>query len=179
MLSIPTELDAVDYSVQRVYVNGMMKLIARLFQAESEVDAEIKREVSALPEGFIFRMEAMPGTPCFILQHRDGLMRVLPDDSPLKPHLVIRFKHLTHAYLVLAFQEGTATSYANDRIIIDGDPALAMKVVRCLNRLQTVVLPRLIAERAVKTYPDLKLTEKLQLSAKTYGKLVLNLLKEI
>ncbi|MCG8311848.1 MAG: SCP2 sterol-binding domain-containing protein [Pseudomonadales bacterium] len=179
MLSLPKDLDAMDYSVQRVYVNGMMKLIARLLQAESEVDDEIKREVSALPDGFVFRMEAIPGTPCMMVQCRDGALHVLPDSSPIKPNLTIRFKHVTHAFLVLAFQEGTATAYANDRILIDGDPGLAMKVVRCLNRVQAIALPKVIAEKAVKTYPDLKFGDKLQVSLKTYGKLVLNLAKEI
>lgn len=179
MLSLPKDLDAVDYSFQRAYVKGMMKLIARLFQAGSEVDEEIIREVSALPDGYIFRMEASPGTPCLMLQKRDNAMHILPDESPVKPDLTIRFKHITHAYLVFSFQEGTATAYANDRLLIDGDPGLAMKVVRCLNRVQSVVLPKVIAERAVKTYPDLKLLDKLQISAKTYSKLVLNLVKAI
>lgn len=179
MLSLPKDLDAVDYSFQRAYVNGMMKLIARLFQAGSEVDDDIKAEVAALPDGFIFRMEASPGTPCLMLQKRDNILHILPDDSPLEPNLIIRFKHVTHAYLVFSFQEGTATAYANDRLLIDGDPGLAMKVVRCLNRVQSVVLPKLIAEKAVKTYPDLAFLDKLQVSAKTYSKMLVNLVKAI
>lgn len=179
MLSLPKDLDAVDYTFQRAYVTGMMKLIARLFQAGSEVDDVIKREVRALPDGYVFRMETVPGTPCLILQKRDGIMHILPEDSPLDPDLTIRFKHLTHAFLVFSFQEGTATAYANDRLLIDGDTALAMKVVRCLNRVQAVVLPKIIAEKAVKTYPDIKLLDKVQVSAKTYSKMLLNLVKAI
>lgn len=179
MLSLPKEIDAVDYSFQRAYVNGMMKLIARLLQAGSEVDDEIRREVSALPDGYVFRMEASPGKPCLMLQKRDNTMHVLPDESPLQPDLVIRFKHVTHAFLVFSFQEGTATAYANDRLLIDGDTSLAMKVVRCLNRVESVVLPRVIAEKAVKTYPDLSLLDKIQVSSKTYSKLLVNLVKAI
>ena len=179
MLSLPKDLDAVDYKFQRAYVTGMMKLIARLFQAGSEVDEVIQREVEALPDGYIFRMEAAPGTPCLVLQKSGNTMHILPDDSPQKPHLVIRFKHVTHAFLVFSFQEGTATAFANDRMVIDGDTSLAMKVVRCLNRVQAVVLPKIVAERAVKTYPDITLLDKVQVSAKTYSKLLMNLVKAI
>jgi hypothetical protein len=37
----------------------------------------------------------------------------------------------------------------------------------------------MIATRAVKTYPDISLLDKLNVSAKTYSKLLLNLVKEI
>ena len=177
MLSLPKDLDAVDYTFQRAYVAGMMKLISRLLQAGSEVDDVIQREVKALPDGYVFRMEAAPGTPCLMLQKRGNTMHILPEDSAVESDLIIRFKHITHAFLVFSFQEGTATAFANDRLLIDGDTSLAMKVVRCLNRVQAVVLPKIVAERAVKTYPDLKLLDKVQVSAKTYSKMLINLVK--
>lgn len=179
MLSLPKDLDDVDYNFQRKYVSGMMKLIARLLQAGSEVDEEIKKEIDNLPDGYLFRMDAAPGNPCLMLQKRNGTMHIVPDDSPLEPDLRISFKHVTHAFLVFSFQEGTATAYANDRMLIDGDTGLAMKVVRSLNRVQSVVLPKMIAEKAVKTLPDFTLFDKLNISAKTYGKLLVNLVKEI
>ncbi|MCG8670093.1 MAG: SCP2 sterol-binding domain-containing protein [Pseudomonadales bacterium] len=179
MLSLPKDLDAVDYSFQRAYVTGMMSLISRLLQAGSEVDDDIQREVAALPDGFVFRMEVMPDSPSLMLQKRDGTLHILPKESPIKSDLTIKFKHVTHAFLVFSFQEGTATAFANDRMLLDGNTALAMKIVRCLNRVESLVLPKVVAERAVKTYPDIKLLDKLQLSTKTYSKLVSNLVKEI
>lgn len=179
MLSLPKDLDSVDYSFQSAYVAGMMGLIARLLQAGSQVDEEIKREVSALPDGFVFKMEVMPNLASFSMQKRDNALHALPADSSIESDLTIKFKHISHAFLVLSFQEGTAVSFANDRLLLDGNTALAMKMVRCLNRVEAVVLPKIVAERAVKTYPELKLIEKLQISTKTYGKLLTNLVKEI
>ena len=178
MLSLQKDIDHLNYPFQRAYVSAMMKLIARLFQAGSEVDEDIMYEVDALPEGYIFRMEASPGNPSFMLQKKNNVMCVIPDDTPVKPTLVIRFKHISHAFLVFSFQEGTARAFANDRLLIDGNPSMAMKVVRCLNRVQAVVLPKLIAQRAIKTYPNMSWLSKLQVSAKTYRKLVINLTRE-
>lgn len=179
MLSLPKDLDAVDYNFQRTYVSGMMKLISRLLQAGSQVDETIQREVKALPDGFVFRMEVMPGSPSLTMQTRGNSLAIVAEDSSLSPDLTIRFKHVSHAFLVFSFQEGTAVAFANDRMLLDGNTALAMKIVRCLNRVEAVVLPKIIAERAVKTYPELKLIDKLQLSSKTYSKLLVNLVKEI
>ncbi len=174
MVSLPKDMDSVDYSFQRAYVTSMMGLISRLLQAASEVDEEIKREVAALPDGFAFTMEVMPHSPGFSMQKRDNKLKIVAKLSK-KPDLTIRYKHLSHAFLVFSFQEGTAVSFANDRVLLDGDTALAMKMVRCLNRMEALVLPRFVAKKAVKTYPDLELKDKLRLSVKTYGKLVGNL----
>ena len=80
------------------------------------------------------------------------------------------FKHVSHAFLVLSFQEGTARAFANDRMITHGDVSLAMKMVRCLNRVQALVLPRVIAERVLKTYPDVALRDKVRSAARIYGR---------
>lgn len=179
MLSLPKDLDSVDYSFQSAYVTGMMGLISRLLQAGSQVDEEIKKEVNALPDGFIFKMEVMPELASFTMQKRANSLQILTNDPSVKSDLTIKFKHISHAFLVFSFQEGTAVSFANDRLLLDGNTALAMKMVRCLNRVESVVLPKIVAEKAVKTYPELTLVDKLQLSTKTYGKLITNLVKEI
>ncbi|MBV1920809.1 MAG: hypothetical protein KUG73_09010, partial [Pseudomonadales bacterium] len=69
-------------------------------------------------------------------------------------------------------------AYANERLVIDGDLPMSMKVVRCLNRLQTVILPKVVAKKAVKTYPDLEFIQKIQMTTKTYSQFLVNLVKE-
>jgi hypothetical protein len=97
-------------------------------------------------------------------------------DPSTKAELEIVFKHIHHAYLVLSFQEGTARAFANDRMITHGDLSLAMKMVRSLNRVQTLALPRLIGERVLKTYPDVGLRDKLRIGARIYGRTLANAL---
>ncbi len=52
---------------------------------------------------------------------------------------------------------------------------LAMKVVRMLNRMECIVLPKFVAARAVKAYPSIGLGDKLGLAARVYGRLVIEL----
>jgi hypothetical protein len=163
------------YRAQLLYVRVMMWLIGRLLQAASAVDPVIRREVAVLPADFTFAMRTHSGLSGFALA-RDGrrlaTRRSRPDESPT---LLFEFKHVTHAFLVLSFVEGTAQSFANDRMSLGGDAALAMKIVRCLDRLEVVVLPRFIAERGVKHYPDIGLATKLGLALRIYRRFLMDL----
>lgn len=141
-------------SLKRLYVTTMMRVVGRAMQAMSQVDGEIQREVSKLPEGLTIQMSVVTGTPKILLETAPrGRLKYRVSDSGGKPDLNIIFKHLEHAYLVFSFQESTTRSVANDRMIIDGDVRGAMRVVRCLNRLECHILPKFLAARAVKRYP--------------------------
>jgi len=168
----------VDYSYQKTYVAAMLKLISRLLKAGSQVDPVIRAEVSAMPDGFVFRLCVAPGTLHLTMKKQAGRLINIDDVDAVKPDLTMSFKHITFAFLVFSFQEHTAQAYANERIILDGDVPLTMKVVRCLNRLQSVILPKVLAKKAVKTYHDLSLLDRIQVTSKTYGQFIFNLVKE-
>lgn len=162
---------------ERAYVNLMMGVVGRGLVSASQMDDVIHKEVSAFPVGFILQMKVMPNGPDFTAEvQADGTLRLLKDFAG-KPDLCARFKHLSHAFLVLSFQEGTARAFANDRIYVDGDVSHAIRLVRCLTRMEVLILPRLVAERAVKRYPAIGFGEKLNLAARIYGRVVTNLLK--
>ncbi|WP_051789760.1 hypothetical protein [Endozoicomonas montiporae] len=71
---------------------------------------------------------------------------------------------------MFSFQEGTAISFARDRMVAEGDLNYATKFVRILNRLEALILPRFIARRALKRYPhDLGLKEKVTKATQIYA----------
>jgi predicted alpha/beta-hydrolase family hydrolase len=94
-----------------------------------------------------------------------------------KPDLSVKFKHLSHAFLVLSFQEGTARAFANDRMVADGEVSHAIRMVRCLDRMEAIILPKMVAKMAVKRYPEhLSLNEKVNKAARIYGLVAKNFL---
>ena len=167
--------NAVLSAFRKAYVRLMMWLVARLLAAASVVDPIVRREVLALPEGFSFTMRVRSGTAGMGLRRDGDRMKPIKAWDREQYPLIFEYKHLTHAFLVLGFVEGTAVAFANDRITVDGNTSIAMKIIRALNRMEVIVLPRFIAKRAVKTYPDIKLMEKLVLASRVYGRLVLDL----
>jgi hypothetical protein len=60
---------------------------------------------------------------------------------------------------------------------VDGEYPSAMKMLRALNRMQAIVLPRFIAVRALKSCPPLGPGEKLWLAARIYGRMFLELFR--
>ncbi|RLP53960.1 MAG: hypothetical protein D6160_12895 [Ketobacter sp.] len=165
-------------SLKKPYVALMMEVIGRALEASSQVDERIQKEVARLPAGFVFDMRALPSGPCFVMQKvGESNLKYLGSESELPSDTSLKFKHLTHAFLVLSFQEGTAQAFANDRLLVDGEIAHAMKLVRCLNRMESLILPKLIAQRALKRYPDITLGQKLSTGGRIYKQLVKNLVK--
>ncbi|MGO1462706.1 MAG: hypothetical protein ACTHYN_06250 [Marinobacter sp.] len=158
---------------RRLYVELMFQVMGRALQAVSEVDREVRQETWTLPEGFLFEMMVMPDGPKLIVEHvGEGRLSYHGKRPPSPVDVSIQFKHVTHAFLVLSFQEKTSIAFANDRMLVDGDVSYAVRMTRVLNRLESFILPKVVAKRAVKEYPEnLHLPEKLINAAQIYLKI--------
>ena len=163
---------SVKPALQLAYVKLMMDVIGRGLVMASQVDEEVKQEVAKFPVGFVLSMNVFPRGPAFIAKVTADHQLKLLHSVEQKPDLTITFKHLSHAFLVFSFQESTAQAFAHDRMIADGDVGYAIRLVRCLNKMEALILPKLLAELAVKQYPhELGLKEKLTGAAHIYLKL--------
>ncbi len=169
---------SVKPTLQQAYVKLMMDVIGRSLVMASQVDPEIQQEVAKVPLNFTLSMTVFPHGPAFIARVNDEQQLELVSQMEVKPDLTITFKHLQHAFLVFSFQESTAQAFANDRMIADGDVAHAIRLVRCLNKLEALILPKTLASLAIKQYPDqLGLKEKLSEAANIYFKVAQSYLK--
>ena len=109
--------ESLGYNAQKAYVATMMQIVGRGLAATSRVDAAVQAELAAFPAGYQICMTVHPSGPSFFLRMQDGGVASLVSAPVGKPDLTIRFKHLSHAFLVFSFQEGTAQAFANDRMI--------------------------------------------------------------
>ncbi|MFW1859504.1 hypothetical protein [Acinetobacter defluvii] len=169
---------SVKPALEQAYVKLMMDVIGRGLVMASQVDDEIRHEVSKFPVGFVLSMKVFPHGPAFVAKVNEQQNLELVTALQGKPDLTITFKHMHHAFLVFSFQESTAQAFANDRMIADGDLSYAIRLVRCLNKMEALILPKLVAELAVKEYPQqLTLKEKLTNAANIYLKVAQSYLK--
>lgn len=171
-------IKSVKPTLQHAYVSLMMDVIGRGLVVANQIDPEIKAEISGFPVNFIFSMKVFPKGPGFVIQvQQDHQLKLIKNFSG-KPNLTITFKHLAHAFLVFSFQEGTAQALANDRMIVDGETSYAIRLVRCLNKMEALILPKLVANLAVKEYPkNLSLKEKATEATNIYLKIAQSYLK--
>lgn len=179
--SLSRRMKPMAHQARRLYVQMMMQVVGRSLQAISELDQEVQEEIRVLPEGFLFEMRVLPDGPTLVMRKIGAeKLRYVGEKPPRTPDLSIKFKHIAHAFLVLSFQEKNSEAFANDRMLVDGDLGQALRMTRMLNRLEAYILPRLLAERAIKNYPeDLKLPNKLIRGARIYLKVASSLIDTV
>jgi hypothetical protein len=138
-----------------LYLQLMFWFMGRAVAAAEGVDGAVKAEFEKLAAGFTFALRVLPGGPCFVVgkdpegrpRHLGGVFDGMAVD------LDLQIKNTAAAILLFTFQESTAASFAHQRISVDGDLGPAMTVVRILDRVEVLLLPRLIARLAVKRLP--------------------------
>ena len=155
-------------ALKRAYVATMMRIVGRGLAIASRVDSEVAAEVSRLPADTTIAMRVYPHGPCCLLRRTEAGLSYLGVHDSCTAAVEIIFKHLQHAWLLFTFQENTPTAFARNRIVLDGEVAHATVFNRCLARMLVLILPRLIARRAVKRYPAISLGEKLRLAFSIY-----------
>lgn len=171
-------INSVKPALEEAYVKLMLDVIGRGLAMASQVDDEIKQDVSKFPVGFTISMAVFNNSAAFIARVNEQHHLELVEHLAQKPDLTITFKHIHHAFLVFSFQESTAQAFANDRMVADGDLGHAIRLVRCLNKMEALILPKMVAELAIKEYPQqLSLKEKLSGAANIYLKVAQSYLK--
>lgn len=153
-------------SMQTKYVQTMFYIIANGLVSASHYNKTIRQELQGYPIGLTIKMQVLPNYASFVVQVTDQhTLKVIQQEHA---DVTVYFKHLQLAMLVLSFQESTTQAFANDRMTVDGDIGYATRFVRILNQLQALILPKVIAERAIKRYPDLSLSAKLITASRIY-----------
>lgn len=180
-LKFPLPAKLQQYGVKN-YVKTLLDVVGRSFVVASQVDRHIQQEIAHFPIGFCFSMNVFATDLAFYMEvtERKQLCLITAEQAKAKGiDLDIRFKHLQHAFLVLSFQESTALAFAHDRMVVSGDLSHAVRLVRCLNQLESVILPKFIARLAVKQYPsNLKLVKKVTLASQIYARVATQYIKQ-
>ena len=156
----------VKYDLKRRFVSFASQALGSLLVHASTFDEELRQEVAGFPDGLVIGFSVLGDTVGFKLQCQSG--RLIPAPQALPAKLEITFKHVEHAFLVLAAQQSTPSAYASQRLLTQGDPALSLRFMRCLNRVQVMALPKSLAERAMKSVPDVPAREKARFLARVW-----------
>jgi aldehyde:ferredoxin oxidoreductase len=141
--------------MKRLYLSVMLWFVGRAMQAAAKVDKGVRKEFDAIPSGFRFSLGVLPRGPAMVMEKTAGgrVKYVGSKPSGKAPDLKIKIKHLEAAILLFTFQESTAVAVARDRLVVEGDVPRACAVVRILDMVEVLLLPKIIARLAVKRYP--------------------------
>ena len=140
--------------MKKIACSILLFCLGRGFQAVSGMDPDVKKELEAWEEGFTILFEVAPKGPYLHLRKDKGRIRFL-GLRKAEAELVVHFKNIEAAFLVLTAQIGTPRAFAEHRISVMGSLPESMRLVRCLNYVQYYLFPAFIARRILKRLPPI------------------------
>lgn len=154
-----------------------MAIVGHGLVSISKFDEPFKAELAGYPVGFTLSLVVLPNGPQIILQvQHDHSLQLLKVGSVARIDLVLKIKHISHAFLLFTMQESTAVAFCNNRMLVDGDVSHAIRMVRLLNRMEVIILPKLIAQMAIKAYPEnVPVLDKFNRARRIYTDITTNL----
>lgn len=163
--------------IKRFYVSLLLFIFGRAFQAVSKVDPVAKQEFANMPSNFMLDLCVAPNGPHMIVgKDKNGNVRYYGwNPKGKRITLSMKIKHLEAAILMFTFQESSCTATARDRLIVEGDLPVASGVLRIMDLLEVLLLPKFIARLGIKRYPNrsqMSLSRKLRSRMLTYVRLV-------
>jgi hypothetical protein len=135
--------------MKQTLVDTVLFVLGRAFQSAAKHDSSIKNEVESWDDGFSFMMRVLPDGPKMAMEKRDNQL-IFRGSSLNDADLIVNFKNLEAAFLLFTTQLGTADAYAEHRMSVKGDIAIAMSLIRCLNTLEEYLFPKIINNRILK-----------------------------
>ena len=150
----PSEINPPAKRIKKIMCSVLMFCLGRGFQTVSGFDPDVKKEIEAWDEGFRILFEVAPGGPYLNLRKDKGRIRFL-GLRKADAELVIHFKNIDAAFMVLTAQSGTPRAFAEHRISVRGNLPEAMRLIRCLNYVQYYLFPAFIAGKVMKRLPPI------------------------
>lgn len=163
---------------KRFYVSLLLFIFGRAFQAVTKVDPAAKKEFDSMPSNFMLDLCVAPNGPHMIVgKDEKGRIRYYGwNPKGKRITLSMKIKHLEAAMLMFTFQESSCTATARDRLIVEGDLPVASGVLRIMDLLEVLLLPKFIARLGVKRYPNrtqMSLGRKLRSRVLTYVRIAI------
>ena len=151
----------LEKSIKKTTIKIAMVCLGRAFESAARFDPVIIEETRTWKAPVSIRMRVLPCGPCMTLIKNRGKIRY--SGKPQKScDLEISFKNIQSAFPVMAGFINAEAGFAQHRMIVKGDIPLAMSLIRCINRLQRLMLPRVISKRVLKRVRPLTLTDVFQ-----------------
>ncbi|MEN6570641.1 MAG: aldehyde ferredoxin oxidoreductase family protein [Anaerolineaceae bacterium] len=164
------QVDSTKYQVytprrnrlKEVVVSTVFFVLGRAMQSLSRMEPNIQSEVARWPEATTVMFKTLPNGPRFSFSKTEkgdlAYRGVKPGEKDAD--IVIYFKNLECAFLMMTAQVGTAKAYAEHRVSVRGDLTLALSIIRCLNLVERYLFPSFIARHVVKRLPRVNFLQR-------------------
>lgn len=140
--------------VKRMVSGLVLCVLGRAFKALSKWSNGVQMETSSWPDGTRITMAASPEGPCMSLSKSDGRVVYHGAKKVESPTVLIRFKSIEAAFIVLTGRLSVHDAYARHMFTLRGDIFFAMSPVRCMYLIEGALFPYFIFKRIFKKRPE-------------------------
>lgn len=125
-----------------IIVTVLCRAVAEL----SEKDSEISAEFTNLPKGFKINIGILPfGAYSGLIITEKGIK--IKKNGFANADLVVNFKNVKSAKQVMLAKINLAQSFSRHALLVSGDIAIAMGLVRAINRVESYLFPRCMTKK--------------------------------
>lgn len=128
--------------------NVVLFFLYRAFYVLYKMDSNIKQEIEGWKEGFCIQIKTEENGPKLTMKKKNNNIEKMKKE--INPDLLIEFKSLESAFLMLIGRIGVADAYAQHRFMLKGDISEAMSFVRSIDIVESYLFPRFITKKIVK-----------------------------
>lgn len=148
---------------KKYYLMVMMWFMGRAIEAAAKMDTAIKTEFDRLPAGFSFCLMVQPDGPALTMRKdKKGRPRYHRGyHHGQRMDLKISITSLEAAFVLFSFRESTITAATRSRLVVDGDLSAGCAVIRIFDSIETYLLPKLLAQLAVRRYSRIGFLNKM------------------
>lgn len=145
-------MNKINSRVKYVVAKMVLFFLYRGFKAACKLDLEIAAELASWGDGFRLMMSACDGGPSICFGPTAGDVRRYGISETAD--MVVRFKNMDTAFLVLTGQLSVVDSYIRHGIVLKGNIATAMSLIRCVDKVESYLFPEFIVTRLLNYEPE-------------------------
>jgi len=154
------ELKAGKSTLKTTVVKAGFFALARGCESASHFDKGLQEELKSWPESYTIMLKVAPnGHELWLQKQKDGLKWISKQEKDAD--LIVLFKNLETAYQIITTQSNVHTAFAQNRIMVYGDVAQSMVLIRVLNIVQAYLFPPFLSKNVLKRVPKFSIKEHL------------------
>ena len=121
-------------------------------QSASRFNSEIRDELTAWPEGFTILLKVLPNGPKLGLQKKEGKLKGISTKKE-DWNLTVVFLTEDTAFRVITTLSNVPKAFTQNRLMVYGNTADSMVLIRILNVVQAYLFPPFLSKRVLKRVP--------------------------
>lgn len=150
--------------MRRLFLHASWALSARLLMRSLRYDHTLRQELHMLPEGFTCTISVMPAGPSMLMRlGENSSVRLKPLEQDEDADLVVTIHDLSTAMRLAACSMSMSEAVSRHSMSFYGEQHYGCAVMRIIERLCMITLPRRLGTGCVKQYRAPERSRRLRL----------------